>query len=80
VSTHPFVNVLYCLSSLDRCEHWDVNNENLHGDWFEKHTNNANITMDMFTIANAADGNVQLYLNDYGLISYPEMAVVSVLI
>lgn len=34
--------------------------------------------MEMFRVANAADSNVKLYLNDYGLVSYPEMAVVSI--
>ena len=31
-----------------RLEHWDVNNEDLHGDFFERHTGNPNITMQMF--------------------------------
>lgn len=48
-------------------EHWDVNNENLHGDWYEKATGNANITAKMFHDVHAVDPKVKLFLNDYGI-------------
>ncbi|KAL4218791.1 hypothetical protein ACF0H5_021378 [Mactra antiquata] len=48
-------------------EHWDVNNENLHGDWYEQHTGDPNITMKMFRDTHSVDHNVKLFLNDYGI-------------
>ncbi|XP_045202160.2 anti-sigma-I factor RsgI6-like [Mercenaria mercenaria] len=48
-------------------EHWDVNNENIHGDWYEKATGNPNVTMQMFRDAHAVDPNVKLFLNDFGV-------------
>lgn len=48
-------------------KHWDVNNENIHGDWFEKATGNPNITMKMFHDINAIDPDVKLFLNDFGV-------------
>jgi len=48
-----------------RLQHWDVNNEALHGDFYERRTGNANITMDMFRDVHAIDPNVKLFLNDY---------------
>ncbi|KAJ8312922.1 hypothetical protein KUTeg_010295, partial [Tegillarca granosa] len=37
--------------------HWDVNNENLHGDYFEKHLGNPDITAKMFHWMHAAEPN-----------------------
>ena len=51
-----------------RLEHWDVNNENLHGDFFERNTGDANITMDMFRQINMIDPDAKLFLNDYGIV------------
>lgn len=66
------------ISLIYRCEHWDGNNENLHGDWFEQNTQNPDISMDMFTTAHNADPNAKLYFNEYGLVQYPEFAVVRI--
>ena len=68
--------VLYNHYSL---EHWDVNNENLHGDFFERNTGDANITMEMFRQINMIDSDVKLFLNDYGIVedSFNQKAWVS---
>lgn len=57
-------------------EHWDVNNENLHGDFFERGTGDANITMQIFRDVHALDPTVKLFLNDFGIIAprYNQMA------
>ena len=51
-----------------RLEHWDVNNENLHGDFYERHTGSPNITMQMFRDIHNVDRSVKLFLNDFGVI------------
>ena len=51
-----------------RVEHWDVNNENLHGDFYERHTGNPNITMQMFRDIHNVDQNVKLFLNEFGIV------------
>ena len=53
-----------------RLEHWDVNNENLHGDFYERQTGDANITMKMFRDMYALDQTTELFLNDYNVIKY----------
>ncbi|XP_021346287.1 uncharacterized protein LOC110445816 [Mizuhopecten yessoensis] len=52
-----------------RLAHWDVNNENLHDDFFERTTGNINITMDMFRDVHTAEPNTQLFLNDFGVVN-----------
>jgi GH35 family endo-1,4-beta-xylanase len=52
---------------MSRVKHWDVNNENIHGDWYEQTTGDPNITMKMFHDAHAVDPNVKLFLNDFGV-------------
>ena len=52
-----------------RLEHWDVNNENLHGDFYERQTGDANTTMQMFHDVHALDPAVKLCLNDFGIIA-----------
>ena len=54
--------------SVSSLEHWDVNNENLHGDFYEKKTLDPNITMKMFEDIHAVDPAVKLFLNDYGIV------------
>ena len=60
-----------------RLEHWDVNNENLHGDWYEQQTGNANVTMEMFNDVNALDPHTRLFLNDFGILGVSDRAMVS---
>ena len=55
------------LHSIDSVEHWDVNNEVLHGDWFEQASGDANITMRMFEEVHAVDSEALLFVNDYGV-------------
>ncbi|XP_053402803.1 anti-sigma-I factor RsgI6-like [Mercenaria mercenaria] len=57
------------------CEQWDINNELLHGDIYERLSEDPNITMDMFRQMHAADGHPLLFLNDYGVINYSESTV-----
>jgi GH35 family endo-1,4-beta-xylanase len=67
-----------CTLSLNncRCEHWDVNNEMLHGDFFERESGNPDITMDMFRQIHKWDDHPTLFLNDYNVISNCDVAVV----
>lgn len=51
-----------------RLEHWDVNNENLHGDFYERQTGNPNITMKMFQDIHQVDQNVKLFLNEFAIV------------
>ncbi|XP_062583009.1 anti-sigma-I factor RsgI6-like [Saccostrea cucullata] len=53
-----------------KLEHWDVNNENLHGDWFERHTRDPDITEKMFQWIHQHEPNVKLFLNDYEVINH----------
>ncbi|XP_060597011.1 uncharacterized protein LOC132750936 isoform X2 [Ruditapes philippinarum] len=57
------------------CEHWDVNNEMLHGDFFERESGNPDITMDMFRQIHKWDDHPTLFLNDYNVISNCDVAV-----
>ncbi|KAK3084460.1 hypothetical protein FSP39_013920 [Pinctada imbricata] len=50
-----------------KLEHWDVNNENLHGDFYERHTGNPDITAQMFKWIHTQESGVKLFLNDYGV-------------
>ena len=52
-----------------RFDHWDVNNEQLHGNFFEAKTGDINITAKMFTQMHRQDPATQLFLNDYSLVS-----------
>ncbi|XP_033748203.1 anti-sigma-I factor RsgI6-like isoform X2 [Pecten maximus] len=52
-----------------RLAHWDVNNEALHDDFYERKTGNVNITMDMFRDMNAEESNTKLFLNDFAVVN-----------
>ncbi|XP_071079819.1 anti-sigma-I factor RsgI6-like [Haliotis cracherodii] len=45
-------------------EHWDVNNENLHGQWFQEVLQDRDYNLELFRIAHQADSGVKLFLND----------------
>ena len=55
-----------------------MNNENLHGDFFESHTGDPDITQSMFEQVKAVDPYPELFLNDFGIISGSDSAVVSI--
>lgn len=62
---------------LSRCEHWDVNNENLHEQFFEDHTGDHQITQKMFQAIHELDPEPTLFINDYYIMSEEPTAIVS---
>lgn len=52
-----------------RLEHWDVNNENVHGNFYEEATGHVNITMDIFSAVRSMDPKPKLFLNDFAIVS-----------
>ncbi|XP_078619275.1 uncharacterized protein LOC144886510 [Branchiostoma floridae x Branchiostoma japonicum] len=52
-----------------RLQHWDVNNEMLHGNYFLERTGNPQIRYDMFQKVREKDPGAKLFLNDYGVIN-----------
>ena len=56
--------------------HWDVNNEQEHGDWFELNTRDADVTAHMFLESQALAPNIGMFLNDYGVLTYSQSAQV----
>jgi len=53
-----------------------VNNEVLHGNFYERQTGDLNVTMDMFRQIHAIDAHPALFLNDYGAINSANAVVV----
>ena len=62
-----------------RLVHWDVDNENLHGGWFEEATGQHDILAQMFKDVNLVDPNVKLFINDGNVVSSSGVTVVSIL-
>ena len=56
--------------------HWDVNNEQEHGPWFEDNTADPGVMTDMFTQTRAHDPDGLLFLNEYGVVTYSQSAQV----
>nr|KAG5689400.1 hypothetical protein BaRGS_017918 [Batillaria attramentaria] len=50
-------------------EHWDVNNEILHGQWFQDRLNDPDYNLETFRIAHSADPSMKLFLNDFNVVS-----------
>ncbi|KAH9520349.1 Anti-sigma-I factor RsgI6 [Bulinus truncatus] len=55
-----------------KLEHWDVNNELLHGHFFESHTGDPLYSRHMFQAVHAADPHPKLFLNDYNVVAVGE--------
>ncbi|XP_041350675.1 anti-sigma-I factor RsgI6-like [Gigantopelta aegis] len=53
----------------DYLEHWDVNNENLHGHFFEWAVQDASYNLEIFNISHQTAPNVKMFLNDYAVVS-----------
>lgn len=71
---------LFCntdtMKDVFRCMHWDVNNENMIGDFFERGTGDVNITMSMFEQMHAVDSEPLLFLNEKDAVVDTQLAVV----
>ena len=52
-----------------RIAHWDVDNEALHGDFFERRTFNMQFMENLFHQARLLDKDVTLMTNDYDIIA-----------
>ena len=64
-------DILNCFkSSQGRLEHWDVNNEMLHGNFFEEATGDPDIRVKMFQMVEAKDPSVLRFINDYSVLLY----------
>ncbi|KAK7104675.1 uncharacterized protein [Littorina saxatilis] len=50
-------------------EHWDVNNENLHGTWYQDRLHDPDYDLELFRIAHAQDSHVKLFLNDFSVVA-----------
>lgn len=55
----------YCYN---RLIHWDIDNENLHGGWFEETTGIHNLQAQMFIDVNKVDPTAKLFINDYDVV------------
>lgn len=56
-------------TSVRRVEHWDVNNELLHGQLYEELTGDPHFTGEIFRSVSAFDPDVKLFLNDYNVVA-----------
>ncbi|KAK7104502.1 uncharacterized protein [Littorina saxatilis] len=50
-------------------QHWDVNNEMLHGTWYQDRLHDPDYNLELFRIAHHADPRVKLFLNDYQVVA-----------
>lgn len=50
-------------------ENWDVNNENLHGQWFQNRLHDRDYDLELFRMMYAADPVPKLFLNDYNVVA-----------
>ena len=62
-----------------RVEHWDVQNELLHGHWYEETLKDPHVSENMFKMARPLDPYPKLYLNDYTAVNSGASTEVSVL-
>lgn len=50
-------------------EHWDVNNENLHDQWYENRLMDRDYDLELFRVMHQIDPYPKLFLNDYGVVA-----------
>ncbi|ESO89265.1 hypothetical protein LOTGIDRAFT_106033, partial [Lottia gigantea] len=50
-------------------EHWDVNNENLHAQWFQDRLHDGQYNLEVFRLAHQTDPKVHLFLNEYDVVA-----------
>ncbi|CAL1542281.1 unnamed protein product [Lymnaea stagnalis] len=55
-----------------KISHWDVNNELVHGNFYESRTGDPHYTQHMFQAIHQLDSTPKLFLNDYGVVSSGE--------
>ncbi|KAK7107886.1 hypothetical protein V1264_015724 [Littorina saxatilis] len=48
---------------------WDVNNENLHGTFYQTRLNDPGYNLELFRMAHANDPTMKLFLNDYNVVA-----------
>ena len=46
-----------------------MNNENLHGQWFQDRLHDPDYNLELFRIAHRADPGIKLFLNDFNVVS-----------
>ena len=46
-----------------------MNNENLHGQWYQNRLNDPSYNLELFREAHQADSSVKLFLNDYDVVA-----------
>ena len=46
-----------------------MNNENLHGQWYQNKLNDPSYNLELFREAHRADPNVKLFPNDYDVVA-----------
>ncbi|KAK3598372.1 hypothetical protein CHS0354_034545 [Potamilus streckersoni] len=57
-------------------EGWDVNNENLHGWFFQQHTGDFDYILDIYRQVHLADNTIPLFANDYDVVTSGKKTVV----
>ena len=78
LSSH--VRVLYAKCTyFNRLVHWDIDNENLHGGWFEETTGVHDLLAQMFIDVDGVDPNALLFINEYDVVRDGILTVVSIL-
>nr|KAG5710670.1 hypothetical protein BaRGS_035072 [Batillaria attramentaria] len=56
-----------CSITRGKLEHWDVNNENLHGQWFQERLQDRDYDLELFRMAHRECPDAKLFLNDYSV-------------
>ena len=56
-----------------------MNNEILHGHWYQTRLNDSSYNLELFREAHRADPNVKLFLNDYDVVANGRLTHVRIL-